>query len=176
MSNALSEPEALYDMELDDLLEQSTAKPPKASAPVPVILDELQDLLDESLALKQEEAAIKFLREKQKRGGGTAQERAEDEARIREWEARREWDTKANVAVFEVRECSCGTVETIYSHLMHWQQHKEKRISRSVRAHQQIAALPNMIAKQQVKVDCCSKCAELKGWDLKGEATFMWSF
>jgi hypothetical protein len=158
--------------DLDDLLTESVSlrAKPKASS-----LDDLDALLDESMQIKAEEAHVKFLRERTKRGGLTAAQAKEDEARIREWEAKREWEIKANVGVWEVRECSCGAEpETVWVGLMHFRQHREKKISSQVRATEQIASLPNMIAKQTVKVDCCKVCAGAKGWDLNGQVNFVW--
>lgn len=153
--------------ELDGLLTESInlRKPVK---------DDLEALLDESMALKAEEQHVKFLRERAKRGGLTAAQAKEDEARIREWEAKREWEIKANIGVFEERTCTCGQVETVWVGLMHFRQHREKKISSQVRATEQIASLPNMIAKQTVKVECCTKCASGKGWDLEGQVNFVW--
>lgn len=152
--------------ELDDLLAESIE-------PVS-ILDELDALLQESIKAVEEEAAIKFLRAKQKRGGVSKEERDADEARIREWEARREWDTKANIGVFNKTECSCGSMTLTWSHLMHEQVHKEKRVTRSVRATAQIATLPNVTAYQVISVEACTACAGSKGWDLSQPPATVW--
>lgn len=149
--------------ELDALLEESTKRE-----------DDLDELMAESLKLTEEEKAVKFLREKQKRGGLTKAEREDDEARIREWEAKREWDTKANIGVFNKAVCTCGNVSITWSHLMHMQVHKEKRVIRHVRAKVEVAALPNQIAYQVVTVDCCIDCARDKGWDLNQAPASVW--
>lgn len=149
--------------ELDDLVTESVNA-----------LDDLDALLNESVKMSDEDKAIKFLREKQKRGGLTKEERAEDEARIRDWESRREWDTKANVGVFNKTVCTCGGQSITWSHLMHMQVHKEKKVTRNVRATAQVAAMPNVIAHQVITVDCCEECAEVKGWDLSQAPASVW--
>lgn len=150
--------------ELDDLLDQSLARS-----------DDLDDLLRESVKMSDEDKAIKFLREKQKRGGLTKAERDEDEARIRDWESRREWDTKANVGVFNKTLCSCGGFAITWSHLMHMQHHKTSKVTRNVRATVEVAAVPNLIAYQVITVDCCEECARDKGWDLSQPPASVWT-
>lgn len=149
--------------ELDQLLAES--KPPR---------DELADLLSESMAIKEEEAHIKYLRERTKRGGLTAEQAREDEARIREWEAKREWKITANVGVFELHECSCGNTTSTWAGLMHAREHRTMKVTGYVRASAQIASLPNLVAAQIVKVDCCPACASKHGWDLDKEVDIVW--
>lgn len=154
--------------DLDQLLSESVDKQSDG-------MDDLDALLGESVSLRNEEAAVKFLREKQKKGGLPKAERDEDEARIRAWESKMEWDTKANIGVFNKTLCTCGSATFTWSHLMHMQVHKEKRVTRNVRATKQLALLPNLIAHQVLTVDACEECATAKGWDLAQEPASVWT-
>lgn len=151
--------------DLDQLLHESQS----------ISLDnELDALLGESVKLREEEAAVKFLREKSKKGGLSKAERDEDEARIRAWETKMEWDTKANIGVFNKTVCTCGSATLTWSHLMHAQVHKEKKVTRTVRATAQVALLPNQIAHQVIAVEACADCAATKGWDLNQAPASVW--
>lgn len=150
------------DIELDALLQ--------TQAELLGIEDDLDSLLSESIALRDEAAATKGLREKLKRGGLAAAERAEIEASIRDWEARREWDTIANVAVWEKHECQCGGVNMYFSHVMHKQQHKEQSVIRYVATDKVLLDLPNLVAVQGMTTPMCPGCADREGFDLTKES------
>ena len=75
--------------------------------------DDLEALLGEAKAAEREAREAKEARERAKRGGLTPSQRAEDEARLRDWEARHEWRDVANVALFERHRCACGRQQPI---------------------------------------------------------------
>lgn len=161
--------QASQELELDELLAESKVAASSASG-----LEDLDALLGESMALKEEEAHVKWLRERTKKGGLTAEQAREDEARIRAWEAKREWKVTANVGVFELHECSCGNTTSVWAGLMHAREHRTMKVTGYVRATEQIASLPNLVAAQIVKVDCCPACAGMKGWNLDKEVDIVW--
>ena len=130
--------------------------------------DDLEALLGEAKAAERDAREAKDARERVKRGGLTPAQRAEDEARLREWEARHEWRAVANVAQFERHRCACGRQQTIFRQLMQKQQHRHLRDSvRYVQVDAQIAALPNEILVQKWNTPMCTECAPRVGFDFK---------
>lgn len=138
-------------------------------------LSSLDDLLSESLAIRDEAQATKAMREKLKRGGMPAAERAEIEAKVREWEARKEWLPVATVAVFEHMSCDCGYFSETFSHVMHKQTHRQKsNLTRYVQATTVLPDLPQLVAKQHHEVSICAECATEKGWNLEQAIDIEW--
>jgi hypothetical protein len=131
--------------------------------------DDLDALLQESVALREEEQATRKLREDLKKGRMSKAEKEETERKIREWEARRVWNTLANVLVWDRIVCDCGHEVLVFSHLMHMQEHREIAANRTVIAEETVPGLPNLIAKQTIEVPVCECCAAGKGFDLKRE-------
>jgi hypothetical protein len=148
---------------LDDLLEESIGANP---------LDDLDSLLDESLQLRNEAAAIANARERLKRQNIDITERRETEALIRSWEARRVWLTVANVTVWEHHVCdNCGHEHKSFSHVMHKQTHRDNgKTIRIVKADAWADGVPNLVALQEMTTPMCPDCAEEFGLDItKGE-------
>lgn len=139
----------------------------------------LDALLSESIAIRNEGEATKAMRKKLAAGGMQPTERAEIEAKVREWEARKEWLPVANVAVFEHMTCECGFYSETFSHIMHKQTHREKRdlsgnsLVRYVQATVMLNA-PKLVAKQYHEVSICAECAGGKGFDLENAVAIEW--
>lgn len=140
-----------------------------------VDFSELEALLSESIAIRNEVAQAKALRSKLARGGMAPSEKEETEAKLREWEARKEWTTIANVAVFERMTCDCGFYSETFSHILHKQTHRQKAgLVRWVQAKTIHADLPKLVAKQCHEVSICAECASDKGWDLENAVEIEW--
>lgn len=130
-------------------------------------LESLEALLGESMAIKAEDSAAKALQEKLKRQNLSKADREETERLVRAWQARVEWRTTANVAVFEHVSCECGFYSEAFSHFMHNQTHRHNaRQKRLVVADELDASLPKEVAIQTSSVPVCGECAERKGWFL----------
>jgi hypothetical protein len=157
--------------ELDQLLAESV-KPKKS--PKHDLMD-LDDLLTESLAIRDEAQATAGMREKLKRSNLSGDERREIEAKVREWEARNLWNPVATVIVFERVICSCGCYYETFSHMMNKQAHKHNRdTTRLIIADTINDKLPKMKAFQVQDVDICTECSTEKGWDLESMEEIEW--
>lgn len=127
----------------------------------------LDDLLAESVAQADQAKLATAARARLKSQSGSAAERAEDAARIARWEAEREWDQKANVALFHDFACSCGETRTsVFQGLFIRETHKElgHGSQRWRRVEAATAGLPNEVAVRCMEVPICMDCAEGKGW------------
>lgn len=151
---AAEDPQA--EVSLDELLEESVAAAGGMS---------LDDLLEESMTSVREATQAKAARDRVKRGGQSAAERAEDMARIAAWEAAHEWKAEANVALFHNFNCKCGVRTSVFEGLFTRESHKVLSVSqrwRRVEASQ--ANLPNEVAFRDIEKPMCTDCAESKGW------------
>jgi hypothetical protein len=130
--------------------------------------DDLEALLGEAKAAERDAREVKAARERAKRGGLTPAQREEDEARLREWEARHEWKDVANVAQWERHRCACGRQQTIFRQLMRKQVHRHLRDSvRYVQVEAQVASLPNELLVQKWNTPMCTSCAPRAGFDFE---------
>ncbi len=139
---------------LDALLEES-------------VEDDLDALLNESTALVQESRLARAVKDRLKRGGQSARERAEDEARLAAWQAKHEWEAVGNCALFNRFACACGEVRDVFAGLMLHERHRHVRTGfrwRAVEASQ--ANLPNEVAVREHATPICFTCAPTKGWDM----------
>lgn len=158
-----------FDDELEQLLTDSKVKPAKPNPTLQGFMD-LDDLLNESMQMRDAEYANKANREKLKRSNLSREDRAEIEAKVREWESRNLWTPVANVAVFEQVICDCGFCVEPFSHMMQQQQHKnDPNLRRLVRTDAITLSLPKLVAKQISEVPICDQCAPQKGWDLEAD-------
>jgi hypothetical protein len=128
---------------------------------------DLEALLTEATTAQRDAARVKEARERAKRGGLAPQERAEDEARIRAWEARNEWQDAANVACFERYRCACGRQQTIFRQLMRRQTHRHLKqgATRWIEATESLASLPSEIVVKRWNTPMCTTCAPAAGFD-----------
>jgi len=174
MANAETHP--LID-ELDALMEESKGLKLVSVAKSKPKNDfsDLDELLSESLAIRDEANLNKVLREKLKKGRMSSEEKQETEAKIRKWESRHVWDTVANVAVFEHVSCKCGYYNEVFSHVMHKQVHKhEAKTTRLIVADTIVPDVPKIAARQTSDVDICSECAATEGWDMESTEVIEW--
>lgn len=132
---------------------------------LPNDFDDLEALLTEAKDAERTAREAKDARERVKRGGLTASQRAEDEARLRDWEAKHEWRDEANVALFERYRCACGRQQTIFRQLMRKQVHRHLRDSvRYVKMDAQSIHLESEILVQKWETPMCTECAPRNGF------------
>jgi hypothetical protein len=128
-------------------------------------LGDLDALMAESLAQASVATQAKAARERLKRGGQSAQEAAEDAARILAWENAHEWGPEANAVLFHNYSCECGTETGVFQGLFLREKHKQNRDSfRWRRVEMALARLPNESAVRMCKVPMCPGCSVGKGW------------
>lgn len=143
--------------ELDDLLAESQANDP------------LDSLLAESLEAVNVEKEAKAARERVKRGGQSVAQRQEDAERIRRWELAREWETVANVALFERHTCQCGKHSTIFRQLLTRQTHRTLRHSTRWQTTDKVDTdLPYEVVVQKWESPMCVQCSDIFGFEFKG--------
>lgn len=148
-----------------EAFEAELAGVPEADADDPFA--ELDGLIADGMRERSEAAAAKAARERMKRGGLSAVERAEDAARIRAWETKYEYTPEANVALFTQYECACGSRKTVFTALLERQRHKVMQTTRRwLPAEAAKADLPNETALTRKAIPVCWDCAPAKGWDL----------
>lgn len=150
--------------ELAELLAQATGQTTNDELP------DLDALLAGAMEAKAEDEQVRVARERLKRGGRAKEEVDADVALIRKWEAARIWEPCANVAVFDRYTCECGTVNTIFSHMM---QQRRMRTNHEtlqlIQSDEMLEHLPNLLALQHFEVGMCRHCAPNFGFDLKAE-------
>lgn len=126
----------------------------------PEELDALEALLQESLEPVRAKAELKELRARMARGGLSMRERQEIEAKVREWEARVEWDSQANVALFTRQTCACGTITSVFSGLLMRQRHRVQQNSmRWIMTAEVNPRLPKEVAHREMHVPMCYLCS-----------------
>jgi hypothetical protein len=154
--------------ELEDLGAAINA-PQAQPQPATNDLDDLESLFSEAMAGAREVAEARTARERIKRGGQTAAERAADAERIKAWEAKHEWIAQANVAAFEEIVCTtCDTAHRVFTGLMQRQKHRTQGhgAMRWQAQAQATAGLPNEVAIRRVERVMCEDCAPGFGWPL----------
>lgn len=135
---------------------------------LPTGLESLEALLGESIALKRQDVEAKALQERLKRQNLSKAEREATEALVRAWQARVEWRTVANVAVFEHVSCACGYYTEAFSHFMHRQRHRQASgRERLIVADTLDPGMPKETAVQYASVPICGTCAGDKGYNLE---------
>ena len=143
-------------------------------------LDDLDSLLSESVALRNDEREAKAARERlRKRASGSGRTEAEiaaDEARVQEWEMRNNWQATANVSLFEKHKClNCGRAQTIFRQLMLKQQHRVfPNTVRWQQVDETTPELPCEIQVQKWEVGMCTNCAGEFGFDFQHVAVSEW--
>jgi hypothetical protein len=140
-------------------------------------LNDLESLLTESKAIAEANAAGKAYRERLRRGGLAREEVKHIEEKLREWEAKREWETLSNCALFTKQVCDCGhQTDHVFGGMYYRQKHRHMNHTfRYVAATQEIerqtvvvamAQLPNQVILSEQKVPMCQHCASSKNWDI----------
>lgn len=157
-----------------------TVNPTDASAD----FADLDALLGESVAQRDAEREAKAARERlRRRGAGsgrTPEEIAADEARVRDWEMKHDWQAVAAVALFEKHKCvGCGRSQTIFRQLMLKQQHRvfpaTTRWQQVDEIADELADLPREIQVQKWEAGMCTNCASEFGFDFQQVAVSEWT-
>lgn len=138
-------------------------------------LDDLELLLTESLALRNERGAGKSLREQLNRAK-TKEEAREIELTLQAWESRHVWETLANCALFHKQVCACGAEHTHFAGMYYHQKHRQDPHSqRWVAAVQNLtgvvefatlASVPNRTMVEARHTPICPECASRSGFDI----------
>lgn len=132
-----------------------------AVKPEPDPFADLDDFLAGVEAKAAEDKSIKASREFLKKGGLTQEQRRETEAKIREWEARRVWQTVANVGIWDQHVCeNCGHTHRMYSHVMAKQVHRTTGSPRMVMVEDWDETLPYLVGLQKSTTPLCIDCIE----------------
>lgn len=127
----------------------------------------LESLLAESLDTIHKRAEVKDLRKRKAAGNlRTGKELEEANTKIREWEMAREWKAAANVAMFNVQQCSCGSTHSVFSGWFQRQAHRSSKINRWIRPDAEpLASLPK--ERQDLHLPnttICASCAASQGY------------
>lgn len=138
--------------------------------PAPIAEDDFSDLealLDESMGVLKESAAVKAAKDRLKRGGLSLREKLADEIRVAEWQLKHEWEAVANAVHFSRQVCACGHASSVFLGLMERQQHRHLKngTQRWFAVKESKAALPNEVIIRTISVPVCECCALDKGWD-----------
>lgn len=163
--------------ELEELLSQSIAAPNDEDDAVAEKqgvedegepLDTLDALLAESIAELEGKRKLRELRQRAVKPGLSTRERQEIEAKVREWEARIEWQDEANVALFTRQLCAhCGTVAFPFNSMLRRQSHKTVKSSmRWITVEDLNPHLPREAVLRDRTVPFCQVCAEDSNWRL----------
>ena len=131
-------------------------------------LPSLDDLLSESVAAVKETAEAKAARLRLAKGGLSKAERDADAERIKRWESAHEWQAAANVALFHIFECGCGSSAKIFEGMYRREEHRHLKhgAMRHIAVDSALASLPNEVAVRMTQTPTCGKCMDKMGWDL----------
>lgn len=181
MQRSTSEELRALEAEIDAELAIEQAAPAIVAADVKT-LDDLDDLLAESMSLREERHAGKSLREKLAKAKDSI-ERAELELAVRAWEAKYEWETKAECVVFHQQHCACGSVHThlagVYFHQKHrTDSHAQRWINSTDNVARALEAQAGDLPKQSYfeikRVPVCVDCATSQGYPMLGFPGVPW--
>jgi len=157
--------DALLDL-LDDEPELVAATPAEVADP----FADLDDLLKEAVAAQAEKTAGERYRKALKSPGLSQAEAAEIQAKLREWEDRREWDSVAETAL--ILRVFCKTCRTTKEQFGGFFKHQHHRTSRGLERWLSIpkpqGGLPKERAYRAVTEAHCPACLPLCGF---GEST-----
>ena len=136
-------------------------------------LPDLDDLLTSAVAARNDKVAAKQSRERLAKGGLTQQEREEDLARLREWEARNLYKPVANVARFVESCCAnCGEFSYLFTGLMERQAHRHVDTTQRWLATQTAkTGLDNEVMVARQTTPFCIECMDRVGFTLNNAYT-----
>lgn len=138
-------------------------------------LDPLDALMSESLEAQAEKQKLKILRDKQRRGGLSSKEQAENDAWLARWELQNIWKPAANVAMYKAMKCECGRKQTIFHQLLQRQVHRHNTTTqRWIDVETQLANLPNEIVVEKWDTPQCTHCAAKHGFDFSTANVTEW--
>ena len=144
-------------VELDSLLDTGTSG-------VVDDLDELNQLLAESMSAKEDARKVKEARKALASKGTLESEREELKRLVAQWELKREWTPVANTIMFDVQHCTnCGTQHKHFTGLFQRQEHKVSKITRWIRSVED-SALPKEVKESTAYAGICSGCCSNLGW------------
>ena len=137
---------------------------------------ELNALLADSVKLQKEEKEAQAARRRLRDSSGTmTAQTAEDAKRVAAWEQAHVWKDQANIALFTVQECACGSRREMFTGLFLQQAHRHlqgSNTSRIIRQDSQRALLPNLVKLETVEVPMCLDCVDVHGYPT-ATATYM---
>lgn len=146
-----------------------------ASSSAPDSEFDLDTLLQESMRERKQALQHKEDRNALRNGLLSSTERAESEARIREWENKNEWTSKAQVILYNVWRCQCGSKSMAVFHCFAIrQQHKINRFSERflpVKGADLPAQLPKESKEISHTTEFCQECAPNRWWKGGGMET-----
>lgn len=172
------------DRDFDDLEELARESTRTIVASQVKTLDDLDQLLAESIELRDDADSGAMYRKQLAKGGMSKEEKLLIEQKLQEWESRREWETTANVALFRHTTCACGNEHHHFVGLYYRQVHRTLRTGkRLVAAKHQLTDMvrcadstniPNETLKETRFTPICEACAFTAGFDVRGAKEVEW--
>jgi hypothetical protein len=139
-------------------------------------LDDLDQLLSESIAIRDDADNGALYRKQLAKGGMTKEEKALIEWKLQEWESRREWETVANVALVRFTTCACGADHIHFVGLYYRQVHRTLKTGKRLVAAKQrlndvvvpaeVATIPNEVLHENRTSTFCPSCLVSKGFNV----------
>lgn len=130
---------------------------------------DLDDLLAESMQTARESAEVRAAQARQRLGKQSKVEQAADAARIAAWQARNDWASVAQVAMFETVVCKhCDSATTIFTGLFVKQQGRNNPSNTRWMPPSHdlpLAGLPKRTAIREREVAWCSTCIGEQGFN-----------
>lgn len=128
---------------------------------------DLDALLAESLQIKNELALQKKKPQRIPKQMVSPEVKRAIDAKVLEWENRREWAPEAAVAFFDAQRCTfCNSLTSVFKGILQRQSHRQTKVDRWVRVD---AGMNNLLPKEtkvmQELTDICSQCAVAHGFD-----------
>lgn len=135
--------------DLDDLMQESADAVP-----------DLEDLLGTAKAEAKDKAEVKAAKQRLARGGMSDRERAEDLARLRDWESKNLYKSVANVACFTESCCErCADHTYLFTGLMERQVHRHiETTQRWLKVDKIKTDLDNEVMVRQQTTPFCLQC------------------
>lgn len=151
---------------------------PELVAAKPVVADpfaDLDDLLSEALAAQAERTAGERYRKALKSPGLSREEVTEIQAKLREWEDRREWHSVAETALTIRTYCTtCRTTTDSFGGFFKRQTHRQKKdLTRWLAIPKPQGGLPRERALRRVEEKFCLSCLATRGFG-KDVAEVIW--
>ena len=157
-----------------DLIDEEPELLEAPAAPADPFAD-LDDLLAEALAAQAERTAGERYRKALKSPGLTREEAAEIQAKLREWEDRREWNSVAETALTIRTYCAtCRTTTDSFGGFFKRQTHRSKKdLTRWLAIPKPQGGLPRERALRRVEEKFCLHCLAARGFG-KDVAEVVW--
>lgn len=130
---------------------------------------DLNDLLAESLTESRNKLQVRAARDAIAQGTVKGEDAAALNATVRAWEAKREWHTRADVAMFSRLQCRCcDNLYTQFRGFFHRQVHRSSDVERWVPSERPLptSGLPKEVKYQDGFMELCEDCAQEAGYDV----------